>query len=400
MSVVWDTWAEVGMAARLHNARNFDSEGDHLKDSSLLNREAIAAFQRVLAQPLPVVVVSAEDFPARVEQYRGMTVATLLAKQPALKAVTAHARPELRTTYVAPRNLVESTLASIWQQLLAIEKIGVEDNFFDLGGDSVVSLQVASQARQAGLQLTPKQVFQYQTIAELAAVVDSGGPSMAEQGLVTGSVLLTPIQRWFFRRQFADCHHYNQSVMVELRRRVSDDDLRQSVTAVLHHHDALRMRYAQSDGVWEQRSAGIEDAVPFAVQDLSKVANADLAETITQAAEQVQGSLDLRRGPLARFVLFDCGSERAQRVLVVIHHLVVDAVSWRVLLEDLETVLRQLAEGRTIQLPAKTTSFKHWAEHLVGQAAARAFDSELDYWLSEGAKAIEPLPRDMLVEQE
>jgi len=401
ISVVWDTWGEVGMAARQRKSHD-DGETAEFKNNSLVNRDGVAIFERIISNPLSVVVVSMEDFPSRVEHFRRISVSTMIAeveKRRDLNAGSGHARPHLRAAYVPPRDSVESTLATIWQKVLAIDVIGVADNFFELGGDSVVSLQVASQARAAGLQLTPKQVFQHQTIAELAAVVGRGRPTVAEQGLVTGPTPLTPIQSWFFSQQFANFHHYNQATMIELRRRIADPDLRRVIALLLNHHDALRMRYKQSDCTWQQYCAGEDVDLPFTVQDLSGVADSDLSTAITKVAEHSQASLHLTQGPLIRLVLFDCGLELAQRLLVVIHHLVIDVVSWRLLLEDLETALGQLAEGQAIRLPAKTTSFLRWAEHLAEQALSGAFDSELEYWLSEGAKVIEPLPTDMRIEQ-
>ncbi|MBV9787617.1 MAG: amino acid adenylation domain-containing protein, partial [Chloroflexi bacterium] len=120
------------------------------------------------------------------------------------------ARPELETAFVAPDNQIETRLAEIWKQVLGVEQVGIHDNFLELGGDSILSLQVVARANEAGLRLTPAQLFEHRTIAELAAVVSSNQPIQAEQGLVTGDVVLTPIQQWFFEQQFAEPQHWNQ----------------------------------------------------------------------------------------------------------------------------------------------------------------------------------------------
>ena len=163
----------------------------------------------------------------------------------------SHARPNLENAYLPPRSEVEQKLAGIWQQLLGIERIGVEDNFFELGGDSVISLQVVSSCRLAGLEVTPKQVFEHQTIAELAALVGKGVDSTADQGVMTGSVPLTPIQHWFFEQNFPDQHHFNQAMLLELRRPLTSSALENALKQLVEHHDSLRLRYRLSERGWE-----------------------------------------------------------------------------------------------------------------------------------------------------
>ena len=126
-------------------------------------------------------------------------------------------RPELEVPYVAPRTPREEVLAGIWADVLGLEQVGIHDNFFELGGDSILSIQIIARANQAGLRLTLKQLFQHQTVAELAAAAGTTPALQADQGLVTGPVPLTPIQHWFFEQQLPDCHHYNQAMLLEVR---------------------------------------------------------------------------------------------------------------------------------------------------------------------------------------
>jgi amino acid adenylation domain-containing protein/non-ribosomal peptide synthase protein (TIGR01720 family) len=300
----------------------------------------------------------------------------------------SEARPELERVYVAPSSAAEETLAGIWAQTLKIESVGVHDNFFELGGDSILSIQVIAKANQAGLRLTPKQLFEHQTIAELAAVAGLSRAIEAEQGLVTGPVPLTPIQRWFFEQQFPDTHHYNQAILLEAPEVLNPALLERAVGQLLAHHDALRLRFVREDSGWKQVNAGPDenlwDKMPscptFSRVDLSRLPEAEQPSAIEAAATELQASLNLEAGPLLRVAHFDLDANRPGRLLLIIHHLAVDGVSWRILLEDLQTAYLQLSRGDAIQLPPKTTSFKQWAKRLLEHAQSEAMRPELDYW--------------------
>ncbi|MBD1806823.1 amino acid adenylation domain-containing protein [Microcoleus sp. FACHB-SPT15] len=304
------------------------------------------------------------------------------------------ARSNLEETFVAPRTTVEKILAEIWTQILQLEKVGIHDNFFELGGDSILSMQIIAKANQAGLQLTPKQLFEHQTIAELAAVAGTNRTIQAEQGIVTGSVPLTPIQHWFFEQNLPDSHHWNQAVLLEVQQAIAPVLLEQAVHKLLEHHDALRLRFVHQEGNWQQVNANPDEIVPFTCIDLSTVSETEQESAISDAAAELQTNLNLSSGPLVRVALFDLGVSKPSRLLIIIHHLAVDGVSWRILLEDLQTAYQQLSQGEAIQLPPKTTSFKHWAERLQEYAQSAALQQELNYWLAESLQQIVHLPTD------
>lgn len=303
---------------------------------------------------------------------------------------------ERQTPFIAPDTEAEKTLAEIWAKTLGIEKIGVQDNFFELGGDSILSIQIVARANQAGLTLTPKQVFENQTIAELAIVATTRQAIQAEQGIVVGSVPLTPIQHWFFDQYLPEPHHWNQSILLEVRQPLELEPLEQAVQRLLDHHDALRLRFIREDGGWQQHIVEPDGDVPLTWVDLSSVSEADQADAILKSASQMQTSLDLSSGPLIRVVYFDLGADRASRLLLIIHHLAVDGVSWRVLLEDLQIAHQQISQGAPIQFPSKTTSFKYWAEQLVNYAQSDGQQEELDHWCSQSNRQVDPLPVDFL----
>jgi non-ribosomal peptide synthase protein (TIGR01720 family) len=237
-------------------------------------------------------------------------------------------------------------------------------------------------------------VFRRQTVAELAAAAAAGRPAPAEQGPVTGPVPLTPVQHWLFEQRLADVHHYNQAFLLEPAERLDPARLERALQALVAHHDALRLRFRAPDGAWAQEIAPVEAAVPLRYLDLSARPEAEHAGAIAQAAAEAQTSLDLARGPLVRATLFDGGPGRAGRLLLVVHHLAVDGVSWRILLEDLQAAYAQAAQG-PVALPPKTTSFKAWAERLAEHASASETRAEAPYWREVALAPRAPLPVDL-----
>ncbi|MFC6082748.1 amino acid adenylation domain-containing protein [Sphaerisporangium aureirubrum] len=296
-------------------------------------------------------------------------------------------RLAVETTYVAPSTDAETTLAGIWSQVLGVDRVGLHDNFFELGGDSILSLQIVARARAAGLQLDVADVFARQSVGELAlAVRDAPATVLAEQGTVTGPVPLTPIQHRFAAEELADRDHWNWSGVFELTPGVDAATLARAVDAVVAHHDALRLRfrYDQAAGEWTQENAAGEPAGLFSVTDAAGLDEPRLAELVTGRMTEAQGSLSLADGPLLRAVYFERG-DRPGVLGLTAHHLVMDAVSWNVLLDDLGTAYRAIAADGTAEgaLPRKTTSFQQWAGRLQEYAASAEALAEADHWLAQ-----------------
>ncbi|MHA6757540.1 amino acid adenylation domain-containing protein [Streptacidiphilus sp. PAMC 29251] len=255
-------------------------------------------------------------------------------------------RPDLNTTYTAPRNHVEKTLAAVWGEILGIDPIGIHDNFFELGGDSIVSIQMIARAKRYGVHLTPRMIFKHQTIAEIAAHAQPDSSVDAEQGTVTGEVALTPIQHWFFEKELPDSHHFNQAELLATDD-LDPDVLELALVDLIEHHDALRLRYDNGVPGWIQHLDDTAGTRLLDVHDLSELSEDDLWPVVQSIGEEVQQSLDLLKGPLIRSALFNLGAARGQRLLIAVHHLAVDGVSWRILLEDLGSAYEQRAAGRT-----------------------------------------------------
>ncbi|AOX02680.1 hypothetical protein BJP34_27455 [Moorena producens PAL-8-15-08-1] len=296
--------------------------------------------------------------------------------------------------YVAPRTEIEQTLTNLWEELLAKDKVSIHDNFFEIGGDSILSIQVVSRAKNSGIHITPQQIFLHQTIAELARVATTGVTINAQQGLVTGVAPLTPIQKRFFAQNKQELHHYNQSVLLEISNHLASELIKTAIGKLLEHHDALRLRFPDRASEEQQHNLSLDHNVPFDLVDLSSTPEEEQVVTLSKIATDYQRSLNLEDGPIMQVVRFNLGQERSARLLIIIHHLAVDGVSWRILLSDLATIYQQLTEQHPIQLSPKTTAFIDWADKLNNYAQSEILLKELDYWLNQPWSKITPLPKD------
>jgi amino acid adenylation domain-containing protein/non-ribosomal peptide synthase protein (TIGR01720 family) len=333
----------------------------------------------------------------------------------ALPAPEDEQRPNLGGEYVAPRTAAEKLLADIWADLLRLERVGIHDNFFELGGDSILSIRVIARANQAGLNLTTQDVYRLQTVAEQAAAAGNAELLVTAQDQANGDVPLTPIQQWFLEEDQPEPHHFNWAAFLPAPPGLSADHLREALRILLEHHDALRLRFVRDEsGAWRQSLAEVHDEVPLAAMDLSGLPRHEQHAAIEARAAELQTSLDLTQGPLLRLAWFDLGQGRAgsglpgprpgrpvaqaqgraNRLLLIVHHLAIDAISWPILLEDLTTLLRQSRSGQSMRLPARTSSFGQWAERLRQHARTGLSESERRYWQDERRQGVAPLPRD------
>ncbi|MCW3152863.1 amino acid adenylation domain-containing protein [Achromobacter spanius] len=271
--------------------------------------------------------------------------------------------------YASPEGAVESALAAIWSQVLGAARVGRHDNFFELGGDSILSLQIVARLRQAGWQITPRQVFERQTVADLASVaVAAQAQDLTDEAV--GDVPLLPIQAAFLALPLASHNHWNQAVLLHGDAPVDAQALSAALQAVVAQHDALRLRFTREGGAWRQRYEASPDMAGLLWQ------RSDVTDIEAQC-DAAQRSLDIEQGPLLRAVLMQV-ADGTSRVLLVIHHLAVDGVSWRVLLADLQLAYTQALAGGTITLPARSASYGAWARRLHGMRAS--YEPELDYW--------------------
>ena len=270
--------------------------------------------------------------------------------------------------------------------------MGVEDNFFELGGDSIVSIQLVSRARRAGLSITPRAVFQHQTVEALAAAAVrrqrlAGREGLAQADaarLAVGGLPLTPIMRWLKERG-GPLGRFSQSMLLRVPGGLRQEHLAAALDALLGHHDALRLRLERSaaDGDWNLEIAPpgtVAGAACLRRIDAVGIEDASLRGLIAEAAEAAEGRLDPAAGVMVQALWFDAGAERPGRLWLCIHHLAVDGVSWRILVPDLVAAWQAIAAGQAVALPPRGTPFRLWARRLAGHARDESVAAELSYW--------------------
>lgn len=385
----------------------------------------VSALRDRLKAKLPNYMVPAVIMPlAQMPRTANGKVDTKALPEPQLVGATAG-------EHTAPRTAAEQILTQIWSEILRLDIVGIHDNFFELGGDSILSIQIVSRAREAGLRLAPNQLFEHPTVAELAAVVNLAPEVTATQDLVTGEVPLTPIQHWFFEQEMEVPQHWHQAMLVELpdgkvlpfarggaagggvstigampREPLPDGSpsqgepdiakpiktvdcsdahslIERSLAILWTHHDGLRMHFLND----QQINANASSPPKIIQVDLSHLEASEQAKAIADHGNRLHANVNLTDGGLMGAVLFTRGTHQPSWLLLSLHHLIVDAVSWQILLDDLSTLL-----SGTTQLPEKTTSFQTWAETLTSQTATR--ESELDFWIAQSKQLAIALPRD------
>ncbi|MFI1227664.1 MULTISPECIES: amino acid adenylation domain-containing protein [unclassified Streptomyces] len=289
------------------------------------------------------------------------------------------------TTKERPSTPQEKILCGLFEELLDLPEVGVEDSFFDLGGDSIVSIQLVSRARKAGLTITPRAVFQHKTVRALAANAGTGGKRVG-RGTDTGvgSVPLTPIIHRL-RERGGPIGKNAQSVLLQVPADVGAELLESALQALLDHHDALRMRLTRPVGGGDWSLNVPSRGSVRAQESITRVDVSGLEPEALPAVLEAEGRAAWSRvkpeeGRLLQAVWFDHGAERSGRLLLIIHHLAVDGVSWRVLEGDLALAWQALKEGRKPELQAAGTSFRRWSEHLAVSAYADGRVAEMELW--------------------
>lgn len=295
--------------------------------------------------------------------------------------------------YEPPETEAEKCLAALWQDILKTEYVGLNDNFFELGGDSIISLQLISRAKQSCLHITPKDIFNSKTLRQLAAAAKATHTiDEAEQAPVIGEVKLLPIQRWFFDLQQPEPHHFNQASCFIVPAQLDMQTLIEAARRLLRHHDMLRAYYRQTETGWQQTVASPDQHAPVIDRfDHSMLPPEQRIGQLSQESAQLQASLSLDTPPLMRLAWFDYGPAENGRLVWIIHHLVVDGVSWRILEEDLNSVYEALRQGKKAGFAAKTTSFRNWANALEHYSQSPSLLSQISYWemlLKQGNPAL------------
>ncbi|HEX4448636.1 MAG TPA: amino acid adenylation domain-containing protein, partial [Polyangiaceae bacterium] len=295
---------------------------------------------------------------------------------------------EAGADHLAPRNPVEVALARIWQDLLRVERVGARDSFFDLGGDSILAMRMSALARREGFQITVRQLFELRTLERLAERAAATAPDLAREEVPTAPFDLAPIQQWFFERGLAAPDHYNQSVLVELLPATRMDALLDAVEWTLARHPSLRLVFERDGQRWRQRF-GPSARVEVRTVDVSAHASSARSAAIDASTHAFEAALDITSGPLGHVVLFDAGEREGGALFLVLHHLVVDVVSWHVLLGDIASVYARKVEGRDPPVPPPTTTYARYVKRLAQYVDSPAVLAAMAEW----TRALKPAPR-------
>ncbi|MFC4545044.1 condensation domain-containing protein, partial [Paenactinomyces guangxiensis] len=298
-------------------------------------------------------------------------------------------RMQTGAEYVAPTNPTEEMLVRVWQEVLGIEQVGIHDNFFRLGGDSIKAIQIASRLNQHNCKFKIQDLFQHPTVSELASYVQSADLSV-EQGIIEGEVMLAPIQKWAFQLS-TNIYHWNMGLMLYRPEGWEVKALEQAFGKIVEHHDALRMVYSTDGGTVVQRNRGMEGEL-LAIEVFDLTGEADVRERILLEANRLHRKMNLRQGPLVQLGVFQ--TLEGDHLLIAIHHLVVDAISLRILMEDFTTAYQQALEHKEIVLPPKTDSFRTWSRKLHEYANSDKLLQEIPYWKEIEETPIPALPKD------
>ncbi|AFH63349.1 non-ribosomal peptide synthetase [Paenibacillus caseinilyticus] len=340
----------------------------------------------LLFERLPSYMIPAHYL--RVEQFPLTTSGKLDLKK--LPEPAVHDRSA--AAYVPPESELEKLIASIWEEVLGAPDVGLHDNFFSLGGDSIMAIGIASRLYKSGWEIDMKQLFIHPVLKDLMAHIQPV-TSYADQLPVTGEIAETPITSWFFEEAFTDPDHWNQAVIIRRADGFDEYALRQAMSKLAEHHDILRCTVLSK---WNRGAAGlynrpVEDWEPE-LHVIRLLGNLPPEQELAVHANRLHESMQLEHGSLWKAALFR--AEDGDHLLFVAHHLVMDWVSWRILLEDLDAAYGQAAEGREIRLPSKTDSYQRWARELQKYARSSELLRQIPYWKSVEDAPCEPIPSD------
>jgi amino acid adenylation domain-containing protein/non-ribosomal peptide synthase protein (TIGR01720 family) len=281
--------------------------------------------------------------------------------------------------YIAPRTEEERVVVKVFDEILGMDNIGVEDDFFALGGDSIKAIRIVSKLREAGYDLSIRNLMQNSTVELTSKAVKKREEEITyEQGEIVGKAPLTPVQEWFFESNLANPNHFNQSIMLKCKERIEIEGIAAVIDAIVKHHDILRVMYR--DGV--QEIMGSHEIAGYELHEYdyreTNLIETELAKRLEEKNNELQASINLERGPIMKVGLFR--AVEADHLMICIHHLTVDGVSWRIFMEDLDIGYNQYLAGSEIKFSEKTASYKDWGEALKEYSKSDELKKELSYW--------------------
>ena len=362
-----------------------------IRQAAVIAREDVAGSKRLVAyvvgDEVPAAGALRSYLGSRLPDYMVPSGYVVLDRLP----LTANGKldraglpaPEVTGERRLARTPQEEMLCGLFAEVLGLERVGIDESFFALGGDSIMSIQLVSRAHKAGLAITPRAVFQHQTVAALAAVATLIGERLpASPDVAVGALPATPIMRWL-QESGGPIDRFSQAMLLQVPAGVQGGHLVGALQRLLDHHDALRLRLATGSGEWSLAVAPCGTVAAGECLrriDVCGLEEEGLGACIAAAAVAAEGRLAPLQGVMVQAVWFDAGAASCGRLLLTIHHLAVDGVSWRILVPDLAAAWEAIAAGREPVLAARGTSFRRWAQLLASHARDERRVAELGFW--------------------
>jgi len=249
-----------------------------------------------------------------------------------------------------PKNEIETKLVKIWEAVLGFSPISTSDNFFEIGGDSILSIQIVAKARKEGVNLKANQLFENQTIAELAMFSNLSDDIETQEDHIEfeGETPLTPVQHWFFETHKTAPHFWNQAIELQHVDSVSSKIFKNISNQLITNHEAFRLSFTNNNNNsnWTAIVKPSKQIESFHHFDLDSTLNkAEQDEKIQYILLDIQKNIDLSEGNLFKIIFFNCNTVQSNKVIIVAHHLVIDLVSWRIITSEINQAIKNSTDN-------------------------------------------------------
>ena len=296
---------------------------------------------------------------------------------------------ESNQDYEAPQNELETDLCEIWSSLLNVERVGINDDFFALGGDSIIVIQFVSRAKRKGYHFKVQDLFDYKTISGLTIALENQSKNkiIPEQGILEGTLPLTPIQKWFFEEQNEHMSHFNMNLFFKTNKQINEGHLKKALKILTERHDTLRLKFEQDGGIYVQSYT--DNSGYFESIDLTEEVESGIKNKISEICENAQNNKAIVSGDVTQFIFIKTPVfEEYNRLFISLHHLGVDGVSLRIILDELEVILDALVQNVNVELGLKTSSYRDWGNLLHTYANSEKATDQKEYWTQVKEKYI------------
>ena len=326
--------------------------------------------RHLAANMVPAHVVILEKFPLTINGKPDLS---------ALPRIDSYKRDEKITRQA---NAIEKILISSIMHLLDVDVINLGDNFFYLGGDSIKAIQLASKLKEMNLELRVKDILSLPIIQDMASTITEtnniSNPNTSKKCF--GKIASMPIAAWFFSQGLTNPNHYHQSIILHLKQNISLETITKALQTLIAHHDALRIKYDASSGnLYYAKTNKIDESEIISSINLSEYKAEQQEQLIKQHATQLKAKTNITKSVLFKACLFDLGQTSNKRLLLYAHHLIIDGVSWRILLRNLYVLIKGIQEELPMTLPPKTSSLQDWALCLQKYSNKKAL-VDYSYW--------------------